>query len=461
MTSIIDSPIGTNGVDEYDEAGSVETNVSDGFTLVAVGDLIASRALTKGCHPGLAEVVDLLRNGDVTFGNMETNIFDARSFTGYPQAEHGGAYHVSLPELAPDLNAMGFNLLSYANNHSFEWGLEGMRETCRALDRSGIVYAGVGENLAQASAPRFLETQRGRVALVSFASSFTPMSRACNPAGEAPGRPGLNPLRLRKRITVPEAMLEILRQIRDALPYFNSELSDQECVTLDGASFVAGDEVGYSYQPDPVDVVRILRDVRQGKQFSDFCIATNHGHAPGNWSQEPADYEQAFARKMIDAGADAYLVHGPHQLRGIEIYNGKPILYSLGNFIMDDLRTPVGADMYAEHGRDSRVDTDAEVTLREMSKGYPTDPGFSDPIFYESIVTVGRFERNQLVELRLYPIELGHSRRFANRGVPSLAAPPTAWAILERLQKLSEPFGTEILIQGDVGIIRLGPGSFT
>jgi len=437
----------------YDIVGSLDTNVVDGFTLVAVGDLIVTRALTKGSHAGFGTIVETLREADVTFGNMETNIFDTRSFRGSPQAEHGGAYHVSLPELGPDLKAMGINLVSYANNHTFEWGAEGMRETCRALDENGIVYAGVGENLSQASAARFLETPHGRVALVSFASTFTSMSRACDPAGEAPGRPGLNPLRLREEITVPHPMIENLRQVRDALPYYNPERDDPDCVTIAGARFKVGDRVGYTYHPDPSDVARILRDVRQGKQFSDFCIVTNHGHEPGNWSQQTPDYEQAFARKMIDAGADAYIVHGPHQLRGIEIYKGRPIFYSVGNFIMDDLRTPVGADMYSEYGRVPREHTDAEVTLSEMSRGYATDLGFDDPVFYESVIAKSRFKENQLAEIQLFPIDLGHSRRFANRGVPSPADPAKARLILERLQKLSEPFGTKIAIKNGVGIV--------
>lgn len=438
----------------YDMIGSTATSVADGFTMVAVGDLIVTRALTKGHHPGLSEVLEILRNADVTFGNMETNILDIRSFDGSPQAEHGGAYHVSLPELGPDLKAMGFNLVSYANNHTFEWGVEGMRETCRALDQNGIVYAGVGENLAQAGAARFLETGRGRVALVSFASTFTPMSRAGDPAGEAPGRPGLNPLRLQESIVVPAAMLENLRQVRDALPNYRSGHDDPNRLTLAGAAYKAGDQAGYSYQPNPSDVANILRNMRQGKQFADFCIVTNHGHEPGNWSQQPPDHEQSLAHQMIDAGADAYIVHGPHQLRGIEIYKGRPILYSVGNFIMDDLRTPVGADMFAAYGKDPRSNTDAEVTLAEMAQGYETDPGFSDPVFYESIVAVSRFQDNRLAELRLYPIELGHARRFANRGVPRLAVGQQASRILERLQTLSKPFGTEITIENGVGIVE-------
>jgi poly-gamma-glutamate synthesis protein (capsule biosynthesis protein) len=456
----------THRGDGYDRVGSIDTNVADGFTMVAVGDLILSRPLTKGNHPGFDEIVQILRDADATFGNMETLIFDIRSFEGSPQAEHGGAYHISVPELGSDLKAMGFNLMSRANNHTLDWGIEGMRETSRILDESGIVHAGAGENLAQAGAARFLETERGRVALVSFGTTFGPMFRACDPAGEAPGRPGLNPLRLTESIVVPPDILKNLRQLRETLPGTKPDDNDPARVVVAGATFRAGDQAGYSYEPSPSDLAEILRNVRRGKQFSDFCIVTNHGHEP-NWShevsQDPPDYEQSFARKLIDTGADAYVGHGPHLIRGIEIYKDRPILYGLGNFFYDDLRTPVGADMFEAYGKDPRRDTDAEVTVDEEAKGYPTADGFvgalSQPIFYESIITVSRFEQNQLVELRLYPIELGYSKRFANRGVPRLVTGPQARAILERLQKLSEPFGTRIVIDNDIGTINLERGS--
>ncbi len=318
----------------YDTVGSIATNVGDGFTMVAVGDLILSRPLTKYQHPGFREIVEILRDPDVTFGNMEMNIFDIRSFKGSPQAEYGGAYHISLPQIGPDLKAMGFNLVSRATNHTLDWGVEGMRETSRVLDESGIVHAGAGENLAQAAAARFLETARGRVALVSFASSFTPMSRACDPAGEAPGRPGLNALRLARSIVVPAEMLDSLRRVRDALPDTEPGREDPNRVVLAGVAYKAGEKVGYTFEPDARDVGDILRNIRRGKQFSDFCIATNHGHEPGGWSQEAPDYAQSFAHRLIDAGADAYVVHGPHQLRGIEIYKGRPIFYSLGEFLL-------------------------------------------------------------------------------------------------------------------------------
>lgn len=446
----------------FDTVGSIATNVEDGFTMAAVGDLLYARPVTNGHYPGLADVYSIFDGADVRFGNLETNILDVLS-KGCPQAEYGGAYCISDPQLGADLRAMGFNIVSRANNHTLDWGLEGMRETSRALDEHGIIHAGAGENLAQAGAARFLETPRGRVALVSFATTFMPMARACDPAGEAPGRPGLNALRLKKSIVVPPEMLESLRQVREVLPGYNPAGKDPGRVVLGGVTYKAGDKADYSFEPNSRDVADILRNVRRGKQISDFCIATNHEHEPGVWSQEPPDCEQAFARSLIDAGADAYIVHGPHQLRGIEIYKGRPIFYSLGNFFCQDLRTPVGADMYEVYGKDPRVDTDAEVTVDEVAKGYPTAEGIvgsqSDTLFYESVVAVSRFEQNQLAELRLHPIELRRLNRFANRGVPRLAPAAQAVAILERLQKLSAPFGTQIDIENDVGVIRMQPSS--
>ncbi|WP_434139911.1 CapA family protein [Sinorhizobium meliloti] len=68
---------------------------------------------------------------------MGTLIFEIRSFEGSPQAQHGCAYHISVPEPGSDLKAMGFNLMSGASNHTFDWGIEGMRETGRILVRAG------------------------------------------------------------------------------------------------------------------------------------------------------------------------------------------------------------------------------------------------------------------------------------------------------------------------------------
>jgi hypothetical protein len=83
-----------------------------------------------------------------------------------------------------------------------------------------------------------------------------------------------------------------------------------------------------------------------------------------------------------------------------------------------------------------------------MGEGFNNQPNF------ESVITASRFEGGRVSEIRLYPIELRQENRLANRGVPRLAPPETADRILERLQELSAPFGTDIEIEDHVGVIR-------
>jgi hypothetical protein len=83
---------------------------------------------------------------------------------------------------------------------------------------------------------------------------------------------------------------------------------------------------------------------------------------------------------------------------------------------------------------------------------------FSGDVWYQSVVTTSRFEKWRLAEIRLQPIDLSYTARGADRGVPRLATPEVARTILERLQRLSQPFGTRIAIEQGVGVIRPAAG---
>jgi poly-gamma-glutamate synthesis protein (capsule biosynthesis protein) len=79
---------------------------------------------------------------------------------------------------------------------------------------------------------------------------------------------------------------------------------------------------------------------------------------------------------------------------------------------------------------------------------------FTGDEWYQSIVTTTRFEKGRLAEIRLHPVDLSSTARGADRGVPRLATPEVARVILERLQRLSQPFGTAIAIEQGTGVIR-------
>jgi poly-gamma-glutamate synthesis protein (capsule biosynthesis protein) len=122
---------------------------------------------------------------------------------------------------------------------------------------------------------------------------------------------------------------------------------------------------------------------------------------------------------------------------------------------MDDLRTPVGLDMYEEHGQDPRINTDADVNAHEMSSGYVGTPGFESPIFYQSVIAQCVFENASIKKIKLYPVELKQKAKLANRGVPTIAKGEVALDILHRVQDLSRQFETVIKIENGIGMIEL------
>ncbi len=152
----------------------------------------------------------------------------------------------------------------------------------------------------------------------------------------------------------------------------------------------------------------------------------------------------SLAHQSIDNGADAFVGHGPHILRGIEIYKGKPIFYDLGEFFREwdwscDCNVSANGDL-----------TQAENVVRGLEAR-----GVVEPINYESAVALSRFDKGQLQEVRIYPIWARQDAPISRRGMPMLAPPAMAQKILQRLQKLSAPFGTQIAIENNVGVIRV------
>jgi len=147
-----------------------------------------------------------------------------------------------------------------------------------------------------------------------------------------------------------------------------------------------------------------------------------------------------------------FVGHGPHILRGIEIHEGRPIFYSLANFIFQNetvLRQP--ADNYEafELGPHAHPGEFQDVRIDAMGGGFPADPAY-----WESVIAVPEFQGGTLQEIRLYPVTLGHGLDRSVRGRPMLADAELGDRILAGLADLSAAFGTEIFVEGGVGVIR-------
>lgn len=430
--------------------------------IVTVGDLIYTQPILSSFRTLSPQLVDVLQKGDITFGNLEENLLDPMKFGGAPQAESGGTWLLGPPEVATDLKQMGFTLLSRANNHSMDWGAEGLSATDRLLDNMGIAHAGTGKDLAAAAAPALTSAHGQRVALVSVTTTFPPMSPAQDPTADIPGRAGANVVRAERVIEVSPQRLRILSEIASQLPKRDHPGADSERkVTVLGNTFEANpsatDGVHYSYQANNADMARLVANIRIAAKNAPQVLVSVHSHQSAGLGENGFGLDQetpAFLREMahrsIDAGATAFVGHGPHILRGIEIYKGRPIFYSLGNFFfMEDQITSLPRDFYEKMDIEVGAKTPAEVMTISRQKR------FNDKKYFESAIAKSYFAGGVLKKIEIIPITLGFDGPDALRGVPRVAEGDAAVRILSQLQKMSAEFGTKMDLTGTRGVIHM------
>lgn len=430
------------------------------WSLAATGDSIFTRQVSMYDDPPFMDMVKIIREADVASTNLELSLFRLWEFKGYPQVEQGGNWELGPPEVAEDLKWMGFDLLSRANNHTTDYGVEGMIVTNQLLDSLGLVHAGSGMTAGEATQAKYFESKKGRFALISLATSFTTMSRAGEPRPEIKGRPGLNGLRVRRSYQLEPALMAEWRKIVKAL---GGRLPDSEKapVRFGRITFVPGAESKVIAKVNARDEERILRSIRNAARQANFVIVNAHSHDAGGRDplKPPPAYIQEFVKKCLDAGADTYIIHGPHRLMGIEIYKGKPIFYSLGNFFFqNETIEPMPDDMYENFGiGNESLAADLYDTRFKIDKtGRPTTGFPTSSIYYESVIAVPVFRGHKVVEIKLYPIDIGHKMPRPQRGTPRMADPALAKKIIDELAKMSEIFGTRIVFKDGIGIWESG-----
>lgn len=421
-------------------------------TMILTGDSIITRRLSVYSEPEFLKLIDLIRAADVAFTNLEILFHD---YEPYPMHESGGTYLRAEPALARELVWAGFDLVSRANNHAGDFGVLGMELTTKYVEQAGLVHAGVGRSLAEAREARFLETGKARVALISCASTFPDHARASKSRDDIPPRPGLNPLRYSTTYVVTAEQLENLRNLLLAWGLNPPRESDQ--LMFMRQRVIKGDfpEIKTTLNQD--DLAEITAVVRNASGLADLVIVSVHSHEQGRDRFSPASFLVDFARAAIDAGADVVVNHGPHVLKGIEIYKGKPIFYSLGNFIFQNetpLRLPQENYEAYRLGEDKHVADFNEARYSSDRRGFP-----SQPEYWESVVAQLKWKGKALEEIRLIPISLGFGQPRWVRGRPVLADPQLGKKIIENLRKLSASYGTvvEFKEKENIGVVILPP----
>jgi len=215
-----------------------------------------------------------LQDSDISFGNLECPL------TEYPHATLGKSaaslragrnfIFKAPPKYAEILPNARFDIMTLANNHMMDYRAQGLLDTMAALKAHKILYVGAGKNAAEAAAPAIITEKGYRVGYLGYTMVVPGYSKA------GINSPGLN----------------------TAMKGFSPEMADA---------------------------------IKSLKTKADIVVVTLH------WGTEcmyyPNAYHKVVAHKLIDAGADIVIGHHPHRIQGIEIYKGKVIAYSLGNFL--------------------------------------------------------------------------------------------------------------------------------
>ena len=365
------------------------------------------RSDIRATSPDAVPTIKSLFKGDVKFTNFEAAVAEKGEST-----KKGGFF--TPPEAMDALMAFGVNLISTSNNHSFDMGPAGLQNTLKEATARKLVHAGTGNTMAEASAPAYLKTPNGTVALIAQASGMQKAAARATANG-----PGVNEMRV-----------------------FTTDGKPNEATTElpDGSINVAAKE----------DSARILNSIREAKAHADLVIVYEHNHVLANRPfmetyanglperLHPDKWLIDWTHKEIDAGADIIVMHGAPVLHGVQIYHGKPIFYDLGNFIYN---LP------------------------------PTLTTLDEPINWVSAVAYVQFKGKKLQSVTLQPIVLNNvgkgqpdihdaeddNQFTATRGLPSAAKGMQATDILKRIADISKPFGTKIAINADgTGTIPLG-----
>jgi len=307
------------------------------------------------------QVAPYFRKSDVNFCNLEASISDK----GIPQAGRYAAFR-SYPSMVEVLKEGKIDFVSVANNHSIDYGWEALSETMDLLKRNGIGSCGAGENMEAARRPALVEKKGLTIGLLSYTANVN------TPFGFKAGqeRAGLAPVRIS--------------------PFFLPDHTNQE------------------------DVKAMQTDVKRLRASVDFLVASFHWGISEGGTHTIALHQKKIAHHAIDAGADCIIGHHPHAIQGIEIYKGKPICYSLGNFFF------------------------------AMEEGFPR----------ETMLFQCRFSPHSIHEVKFLPAYV------SNEGHPEVVSPDQeeGSAIISLMKELCSELGTELAVKNQAAEVILKGG---
>lgn len=288
------------------------------ITFLGVGDVVID---TEQPETAFQHVADVLRSADIAYANCEQALSDK----GSPNPKQ------AIPSEPKNISAYlyaGFDIVSLANNHTQDWGKEALLDTMARLKASGLPYVGVGKNLNEARHPVILERNGTEVGFLAYC--------CVGPEGlsyEAQlDFPGYAPLR--------------------AITFY--EHVDPQPGTWPRIITI----------PLKEDLANMVQDIKKLKAKVDVVIVCPH------WGLHVLPrvipmYCYDMGHAAIDAGADFIIGTHPHVLKGVEMYKGKAIFYSTGDFVFTMRR-----DRFA---RNPKLQYTAPGHVSDLKKLYSID----------------------------------------------------------------------------------------
>lgn len=418
-------------------------------TFALTGDSIITQKVSVFSEPPYLEMIEAIRAADVAYTNLEMLFHD---YEPYPAAQSGGTYMRAEPSLLQDVLWAGFDMVSLANNHAVDYGIEGLHVNRDWVKKSGLTFAGVGDNLSLARSPGYLDSRAGRVALISCASTYPSFGLAGPDRPDVHGRPGLNPLRFNTVYRLDAEGMAALRTVQTKLSGGRSGSAASNAVTFQGNRYELADKPGVVTTPNEQDLAEITASIRSARKQADWVVVAVHCHesAPGA-RERPPQFLETFARAAVDAGADMIVGTGSHILEGVEIYKGKLVFYSLGDFIFQNETVEfLPAENYLTYRLGPEA-TPADFNDRRSNNDTRSFP--ADEKIWRSVIAFPTFRDGKLERVELLPITLGQKKPRPQRGRPLPAVGNEAQQIIEHLAELSALFGTKIVFQNGKGII--------
>lgn len=434
------------------------------------GDAIVTKDISNIDAEGFLAARDLFRDADVAYTHLESTIgpYDAPEV--YPASEGGGTYLRSPPSVAEELDWFGIDIVSHPGNHTLDFAYGGLRSTWDALDAVGLPFAGTGKSLAEARSPTYLETGSGRVALVSMTSSYQRWASAGEQRRDLQGRPGVNPLGYQH--VVDSETVELLKRIAKQFGWWVVQLGDDVWEFtpsgLHGTRFRyrVDDEAAPTTVPMPHDRAGNLKAIREADANADIVLVHIHAHEfdPAEGYEAPPQFIRQFAEESIDAGADVFLAEGSHNPRAMDVHDGSPIFYDLGDlFLTHEYVRRLPTDFYRsieaqldEHVAEATPAEafEARATTSYRNAVFPEDGYWQTPVD-GSIVPICSFgDDYRCTSVTLYPC-IRYESPHHLAGLPALAPPEAGTALLEYVDDRSGPDWPTIEITDGVGSVDI------